>query len=193
MKIVHKILNLLLLIIISCNLFCENCKTVCEKTKGNALQAHKDKQNIVEDSDKVPEISAEALLKKINKPNILIVNVLGKRYYEDARIKGSISAPLRILVDVAKSWDKKKEIIVYCACRECDASAKACKMLKAMGFENVVAYEGGIREWYKKGYPCEGACKLDYLWGEGDSRKILAMRDCALRKVLLDVYWALEA
>lgn len=192
MNRIHKIVNLMLLSFIAGNVNAENCKTVCETTKGSATQVNKDKNNKVEDSDKIPEITAEQLLKKINRSNILVVNVLGKRYYDDARIKGSISAPLRILTDVAKSWDKNKEIIVYCACRECDASAKAYRILKEMGFAHVIAYEGGIREWYKKGYPCEGSCKLDYLWGEGDSRKILAMRECALRKVLLGAYWALE-
>jgi rhodanese-related sulfurtransferase len=91
------------------------------------------------------------------------VNVLGKMLYDDAHISGSINAPLRFLEEKAKDWDKGREIIVYCACYECDASQKACRLLTYMGFNNVLAYEGGIREWFQKGYPCNGPCKESYL------------------------------
>jgi rhodanese-related sulfurtransferase len=98
--------------------------------------------------------------------------VLGRKYWYDARIKGSISAPLRILATEAQQWNKEQEIVIYCACRECDASEKAYKLLAELGFKNLWAYEGGIREWWKLGYPCEGPCVMQYLREEGDSRKI---------------------
>lgn len=141
------------------------------------------------------EIGAEDLLKKVSTPdrNTMIVNVLGKRYYDDCRIRGSISAPLKNLEEIAQGWDKNKEIIVYCACRECDASLKAFRTLVSMGFTNVLAYEGGIREWYKKGYPYEGAATYPYLNEEGDSHRLMTMRDCALKSLLLDVYWGVRS
>lgn len=142
--------------------FDHSCLETCGKSK---------QKSVDEDGFKVQEISAEQLLEKINNKelNMLVVNVLGERYYEDAHIAGSISGPLKVLDQVAKGWDKNKLVIVYCACRECDASLKAAKLLVAMGFKNVLAYEGGIREWYKKGYPCGGPCKEAYLNEEGDS------------------------
>src|SRR5581483_9834759 len=101
--------------------------------------------------EKIREISREELKKKISDPQFhgLVVNVLGKRFYDDAHIPRSISAPLKNLEEICKSWNKDGEIIVYCACIECDASYKAYKMLVSMGFTNVSAYEGGIREWYQ--------------------------------------------
>lgn len=120
----------------------------------------------------IKEISAQNLLKRLDEPTLLIVNVLGKKYYDDAHIKGSINAPLRKLDVIAQSWDREQEIVVYCACKECDASEKAFGILARMGFTRVLAYEGGIREWWKLGYPCEGPCAMDYLREEGDSRCI---------------------
>jgi len=117
-----------------------------------------------DNSIEIKTISAQSLLSKIQKnENILVVNVLGSRFHEDAHIKGSINAPLRFLENTAASWDKKQQIIVYCACQECDASQKACKLLHAMGFNDVLAYEGGMREWFQLGYPCNGPCKEAYL------------------------------
>jgi len=122
------------------------------------------KHECFSDNVKIQEVSAQELLRKIKKNNnIVVVNVLGARFHEDAHIAGSINAPLRFLQDQAYSWDRDKEIVVYCACKECDASIKAYKLLKYMGFKRVFAYEGGMRQWFQLGYPCGGLCKEDYL------------------------------
>ncbi len=125
----------------------------------------------VQSVDKPLEISAQDLLRCLSHCNdIKVVNVLGRRFWEDARIKGSISAPLKQLEAQAQNWNKNEKIVVYCACRECDASAKAYNILKKMGFKRVLAYEGGIREWYRNGLPCEGPCKYEYLVRNDDYR-----------------------
>lgn len=111
-----------------------------------------------------PEISSKDLLHCISHcRDVMVVNVLGRRFWEDARIKGSICAPLKELEQTAGQWDKNQKIVVYCACKQCDASQKAYDMLKKMGFRRVLAYEGGIREWYNLQYPCEGPCEYEYL------------------------------
>lgn len=117
------------------------------------------------------EISAEDLLRCITHCNdVKVVNVLGKRFWEDARIKGSICAPLKELEQEAQKWGRNQKIVLYCACKQCDASAKAYNTLKKMGFKRVLAYEGGIREWYQKGLPCEGPCDYEYLRRNDDDR-----------------------
>jgi rhodanese-related sulfurtransferase len=127
--------------------------------------------------DKIREISIDDLYKKVKNPgkNLMLINVLGERFYNDCHIKlpdgvraVSISAPLRIFEEKAQEWDKDKEIIVYCACIECDASYKAYKKLIALGFRNVTAYEGGIRQWWqtyneKDPSVIEGPCVFPFL------------------------------
>lgn len=54
-------------------------------------------------------------------------------------------------------------IVVYCANYMCPKSKKAWYMLQALGFTNVKAYEGGIREWSQLGLPSEGACSDPHL------------------------------
>ncbi|MCX5922296.1 MAG: rhodanese-like domain-containing protein [Candidatus Dependentiae bacterium] len=118
---------------------------------------------------KIETISAQELLAKIkNDPSLFVVNVLGQTFFDDAHITGSIDAPLRFLEEKAKAWDRNRETIVYCATKKCDASLKAFRLLKYLGFKNVRAYEGGIREWYRLGYPCEGPCQYAYLKQQGD-------------------------
>lgn len=125
------------------------------------------------------QISAQELRDLMaNTPNIsdveespvVVVNVLGGYLYGDCHIPNSINIPLNNygFPEKAKEWEAKgwhetKTVVVYCALDTCDASEKAYYMLKGMGFQHVLAYEGGIREWVNLGYPAVGPCALDYL------------------------------
>jgi len=115
-------------------------------------------------------ITAVQLKEKMqSNPNLCVMNVLGKRYYDDCRIncKNPKNAPLKQLVNTVDSWDRSTEIVVYCALDECDASEKACVLLRCMGFENIYEYKGGIKEWFQKRnqkeYATAGPCSCEYL------------------------------
>jgi rhodanese-related sulfurtransferase len=90
----------------------------------------------------------------INAP--LVVNVLPAERYEIVHIEGSVNISLDQLQKVATDWDHNKEIVVYCAGADCPMSVKAWLILDRMGFKRVYAYEGGIQEWQRKGYPVAG-------------------------------------
>jgi rhodanese-related sulfurtransferase len=94
---------------------------------------------------------------------LLLINALGVEAFADCSIKGSVNVPLKDLVNYAKNLDKNTEIIVYCAHAHCSVSRQAWHTLHKLGFNNVKAYEGGMREWFKLGLPCVGLCKQDYL------------------------------
>jgi rhodanese-related sulfurtransferase len=100
---------------------------------------------------------------------VLVINVLAAQYADDCRIKGTIAVSLDKLEAFVESLRRDVKIIVYCAHYQCPKSEESWRLLKKLGFTNCFAYEGGIREWFQKGYPCEGACQLSYLREE--SRK----------------------
>jgi len=132
----------------SCPL-CKGSICVCDKDKG--------KNGVI-------AITAEALKEKINKqPDLLLINVLSKDYFDDCHIKGSINIPFDVFEKRISELDKNRDIVVYCSNYMCSASAAAYKILKKNGFEKVKAFEGGMKEWYDKGYPSQGACALTYL------------------------------
>lgn len=111
----------------------------------------------------VHEIKAEELRGRLSRPGLVVVNVLDQKYYDDCSIPGSIHIPVAEIEIKTSEWPKNKEIVVYCAHLECDSSRKAARKLMKHGFTNVRAYEGGIKEWKKKGWPTEGPCMLSYL------------------------------
>jgi len=102
--------------------------------------------------------------------SLVLVNVLDEELFKDCHIKTdghavlSINVPLDQLEEYAQQkLDKKTKIIVHCANFKCLASAEGAKMLKDIGFENAMAFEGGVAEWKSLGYPVEGACTQLYL------------------------------
>lgn len=94
---------------------------------------------------------------------LLVINALAKNYYDDCHIVNSISVPLNKLEDFVHKLDKKTPIVVYCASYHCPVSEKAWRILHALAFTDIWAYEGGMAEWIQRGYPCAGVCQEEYL------------------------------
>lgn len=112
----------------------------------------------------IPICSAEELASMMEaKPDLVVMNVLPENLYNDCHIVGSISVPLKNLVDSVAGWDRDTEIVVYCALDVCDAGQKAYVLLTLMGFTNVIDYENGIKEWFQLGYPTAGPAQSSYL------------------------------
>lgn len=97
------------------------------------------------------------------KKNLILINVLASDIYNDCHIAGSINVPYQKLEEHLKDINKDALIVVYCASYKCPLSKKAWKKLHDLGFNNSYAYEGGMAEWYQRGYPYEGGCRLPYL------------------------------
>jgi len=91
---------------------------------------------------------------------LIIVNVLDKELYDDCRIKGSINVAIDKIDTLESLAEKNAEIVLYCTNYMCSASGFARKRLLELGFRNVWVYEGGIAEWYNKGFSVEGPCEI---------------------------------
>jgi len=105
----------------------------------------------------------------VTEPRLRVVNVLSKDLYDDAHILGSEHVNFSDVQKEAQSWNKEDVIVFYCSNFQCQASGEAARQVKALGFEHVMAYEGGMAEWYqlhKAGdadYAFEGPATQGYL------------------------------
>ncbi|MBN1549664.1 rhodanese-like domain-containing protein [Candidatus Babeliales bacterium] len=109
-----------------------------------------------------------AVGKTIYNDSYLVINVLDKKLFLDCHIKGSVSVPFDLVDDFATKVDKNVPVVFYCSNYSCTASGIARDRLKALGFTDVKAYEGGIAEWYQLGFPTEGPAQSGYLTGENE-------------------------
>ncbi len=79
-------------------------------------------------------------------------NVLTDDYFKGEMIPGSRRVPLDRVGREAAGLPKEAEIVVYCAGPKCPQSRMAAEKLLALGFDRVLAYEGGIEEWKAAGH-----------------------------------------
>jgi rhodanese-related sulfurtransferase len=121
---------------------------------------HQKKSNLFE----MNSITAEQLKNKLDSnPDMILINVLNEETYIDCHITGSINIPLARLVESIASWDKDKEIVIYCAENICSASDQAYQIMADMGFIHISCFKGGMKEWFKKRFDTTGTCTLKYL------------------------------
>jgi len=97
-----------------------------------------------------------------------VINVLDKKFYDDAHIPGSINISIMDVEKRAEKWPKSTEIVVYCSNYKCTASGMIAKKLKKMGFEKVFAYEAGMAGWKQAGLPVDGPATEKYLDAPND-------------------------
>ena len=117
-------------------------------------------------------------------PQLVIINVLDNKEFDDCHIVGSINIPFSEFENKVASFNKNNHYILYCADYACMSSGYCAKLLRDANCKNVWEYAGGIVEWYQKGYPTEGAAQEEYLRFENinysdeeDSTKIITAEE----------------
>src|SRR5437773_1421636 len=91
-----------------------------------------------------------------NKAAFHLWNVLTKESYKpEANIPGSQWMPVDSLSEKLAAEKAKRDdtIVVYCGGKEDASSTQAAEKLSAMGYTNVFAYEGGLKDWSEAGLP----------------------------------------
>lgn len=106
----------------------------------------------------VKEIGREEIRAKLERgEDVVLVEALGPKYYEDAHLPGAINIPHTEVDALAPRMlpDREAEVIVYCSNRACQNSPQAARRLVALGYENVYDYEEGKQDWIGAGLPTE--------------------------------------
>jgi rhodanese-related sulfurtransferase len=105
-------------------------------------------------------------VEKSTKPELVIINVLDKAEFDDCHIKGSVNITFDEFEAKVPTFNKNNHYVLYCADSMCMSSGFCAKVLQDAKFDHVWAYEGGMADWYQKGYPCQGPAQLEYLTAE---------------------------
>ena len=106
----------------------------------------------------VTEITREQLKAKLDGgEEVVVVQTLGPKYYEEAHLPGAINIPHTEVDTLAPEMlpDKSAQVVVYCSNRACQNSPQAARRLDALGYENVYDYEEGKQDWVEAGLRTE--------------------------------------
>jgi rhodanese-related sulfurtransferase len=90
------------------------------------------------------------------KAGYALVNVVDAKLFERDHIPSSINIPKDAVDEFERRFDKDKDIIVYCASPDCEASPEVARELSSRGFRHVYDYRNGMSDWRMAGHPVEG-------------------------------------
>lgn len=84
--------------------------------------------------------------------DIVLINVLDRDAFKKRHIRTSVNVPVdqpqfKQMISVI-TGDRNREIVLYSASFECDASANAARALEDSGFARVYDYQGGTADWF---------------------------------------------
>jgi rhodanese-related sulfurtransferase len=105
-------------------------------------------------------ISKEAVVEKMRKTQVVVLNVLSEGEFQKLHIQGSYNLPLTpdhgaFAREVERQYGKKNLFILYGSNITSYAAIEAAEALQKRGFE-AEAYLSGMKEWIGAGLPAEG-------------------------------------
>lgn len=108
------------------------------------------------DREALEPTDREALIKKVKRGDVTVLDVRPVEEYRAGHIPGAVSVPLADLKRRLAKLPKSREIVAYCRGPYCVFAIEAVKLLRARGF-NAVRLDEGIHEWRARGLRVERA------------------------------------
>jgi rhodanese-related sulfurtransferase len=104
----------------------------------------------------VEQLSAEELAQRLERGDVVVLDVRPEAEFRAGHIAGARSAPLRALADLAPTLPKRRTVVAYCRGPYCIYADDAVRLLRARGV-NARRLDVGYPEWRRAGLPVEVA------------------------------------
>jgi|GEM_PF-1416420 len=102
----------------------------------------------------VPEINLAEMERVVAEETIPMFDSRFLRDYNRGTIPGAVALPINSSLterqQILGSTPKSQRIVVFCQSSACGYADEVAQFLKFNGYENVVLYRGGYREWSRK-------------------------------------------
>jgi len=123
--------------------FLETLHALAEK---QSMEVQQIKQEFLSSNLGLEEISLEELNERMEKGEILLLDVRPEAEYKTSHIPGAVSAPVETLDEKITSLPTNKEVVVYCRGSYCLMSAEAVDLLEEQGIEAYRLQES-VQDW----------------------------------------------
>lgn len=110
------------------------------------VEVQKLKSEILQNHVSMEPIALEELLERMDKGEVVLLDVRPEDEYATGHIPGAISVPMEELEMHLASLPADKEIVAYCRGPYCLMSAQAVEILKSKGIK-ASRLEEGVHEW----------------------------------------------
>lgn len=99
-------------------------------------------------------VDREALVKKVGRGEVTVLDVRPPEEYAAGHIPGALSIPLEDLKKRLSAIPRSREVVAYCRGPYCVFAIDAVNLLRARGYR-ATRMEEGIPEWRARGLPVE--------------------------------------
>lgn len=103
----------------------------------------------------VDYVTTSELQAKLKAKAVTLLHVGAKGEYDTGHIPGAIPVSETELSAHTGNLPKRRQIVLYCYCKNQEASRRSAATLQALGFSRVFVLEGGYRAWLDAGLPVE--------------------------------------
>ncbi|MFQ5792487.1 MAG: ArsR/SmtB family transcription factor [Acidobacteriota bacterium] len=111
-------------------------------------------RDYLEDRDGMEPVNREALLERVHRGQVTVLDVRPPEEYRAGHIPGALSVPLKELESRLEELPLEQEVVAYCRGPYCMLAVQAVEKLRASGFK-AVRLEDSVSDWRARGFEVE--------------------------------------
>ena len=127
---------------------------VREVAERHVAEVHVLADDYLGDRDEIEQLSPLELEERLDRGEVVVLDVRPESEYRAGHIPGAVSAPLSALESVAKSLPRRRELVAYCRGPYCVYADDAVRLLRARGLK-ARRLDVGFPEWRRAGHAVE--------------------------------------
>jgi len=106
------------------------------------------------DREGVEQLSAAQLQARLERDEVVVLDVRPEAEFRAGHVPGAISAPISTLASTSSKLPRRREVVAYCRGPYCVYADDAVRLLRAQGLK-ARRLDVGFPEWRRDGFPVE--------------------------------------
>jgi rhodanese-related sulfurtransferase/predicted transcriptional regulator len=106
------------------------------------------------DRDGIEQLSAAELQSRLERDEVVVLDVRPEAEFRAGHVPGAISAPITSIGSLALKLPRRREVVAYCRGPYCVYADDAVRLLRARGLK-ARRLDVGFPEWRRDGFPVE--------------------------------------
>ena len=130
------------------------CLALRQLAESRTEELERAAQGFLEERGQLEPVDQEALLARVRRGEVTLLDVRPEEEYHAGHIPGAVSVPLAQLERRLSELPRRREVVAYCRGPYCVLAIEAVTRLRARGYR-AVRLEAGIPDWRARGLPVE--------------------------------------
>ena len=130
------------------------CLALRQLAQSRTEELQRAAQGFLEERGQLEPVDQEALLARVRRGEVTLLDVRPEEEYRAGHIPGAMSVPLAQLERRLSELPHRHEVVAYCRGPYCVLAIEAVTRLRARGYR-AVRLEAGIPDWRARGLPVE--------------------------------------